>query len=126
MDVDPEVQALAEKLFELAREGDAAALGAYVEAGVPVNLTNAKGDTLLMLAAYHVRPDAVRRLLDLGADPDRVNDRGQTALASAIVRNSGEIVRALLDAGADPSAGNRTAAEIAEFFDLDEMKAQGG
>ncbi len=119
--VDPEAQALAEKIFELARDGDAARLGAYIEAGVPVNLTNSKGDTLLILAAYHVRPDAVRRLIDLGADPDRVNDRGQTALASAVVRGSAEIVRALLDAGADPSAGNRTAAEIAQFFELDEM-----
>ena len=123
MDVDPDVQALAEKLFEFAREGETAQLAAYIEAGVPVNLTNSKGDTLLILAAFYVRPDAVRTLIDHGADPDRVNDRGQTALASAIVRNSSEIVRALLEAGADPSAGTRTAAEIAAFFDLEEMPA---
>jgi ankyrin repeat protein len=50
----------------LARSGDADALAAYIDAGVPVNLTNDKGDTLLMLAAYHgheaaVRPEAYRQ-----------------------------------------------------------------
>ncbi|MCW2550084.1 MAG: ankyrin-like protein [Mycobacterium sp.] len=120
---DPAVQELAEKLFNAAREGDAALLASYVDQGVPVNLTNGKGDTLLILAAYHTHPEAVRVLLERQADTDRVNDNGQTALGAAIVRNSAEIVTALLDAGADPAAGHRSAAEIARFFELDEMLA---
>ena len=121
--IDPDVQALAEKVFTLAREGDAALLQAYIDEGVPANLTNGKGDTLLILAAYHEHLDSVRVLLGRGADPDRVNDNGQTALGSAVVRKAGDIVTALLDAGADPDAGHQSAPDIARFFALDEMLA---
>jgi hypothetical protein len=55
----PEMLELAAKVFNLAREGDTAALAAYVDAGVPVNLCNDKGDTLIMLAAYHGHPQTV-------------------------------------------------------------------
>ena len=38
--IDPEVVELAGKVFDLARGGDAAALAAYLDAGVPADLTN--------------------------------------------------------------------------------------
>lgn len=76
--MDPELIELATKVFDLARSGDAATLTAYLEAGVPANLTNDRGDTLLMLAAYHGHLEAVSALLDHGADPNRPNDKGQT------------------------------------------------
>lgn len=56
---DPEVVELATKIFDLARQGQAEALVAYVDAGVPANLTNDRGDSLVMLAAYHGHADAV-------------------------------------------------------------------
>ena len=49
--LDTEVLDLASRLFDWARSGDAATLAAYVDAGVPVNLTNTNGDTLVMLAS---------------------------------------------------------------------------
>lgn len=110
--------------FDLAREGQAAQLADHVDSGLPVNLTNCVGDTLLILAAYHSHPETVRALLERGADHARVNDRGQTALGAAVFRQSGEIVRALLDAGADPDLGPRSAREVAAFFGLDEMTRQ--
>ena len=67
-EIDPDIQAIAEKVFGFARGGQAAELDAYVDAGVPVNLTNGKGDTLLILAAYHEHLEAVRVLLAHGAD----------------------------------------------------------
>ena len=43
-----EVLDLASRIFDMARSGDAATLAAYLDAGVPVNLTNTNGDTLVM------------------------------------------------------------------------------
>jgi uncharacterized protein len=121
--IDPEVVELAGLVFGLARSGRTDELVAYVDAGVPANLTNHKGDTLLILAAYHDRPTTVAALLARGADHARANDRGQTALAAAVFRRSAEAVRALLDAGADPDAGGRSARATAAFFGLPEMTA---
>jgi uncharacterized protein len=109
--------------FELARNGDTGQLSEYVDAGLPVNLTNGAGDSLLILAAYHTHLETVRALLDRGADTGRVNDRGQTALGAAVFRRSEPIVRALLAAGADPTAGPKSAVDVAEFFELDDMAA---
>jgi uncharacterized protein len=110
-------------LLDHAREGRASELAAAIERGVPVNLTSASGDSLLILAAYHDHPATVRMLLEHGADPDRVNDRGQTALGAAVFRRSRESATHLLGHGADPDAGTRSAMEIATFFELQEMAA---
>jgi ankyrin repeat protein len=109
--------------FDLARHGETARLAEYVDAGLPVNLTNAAGDSLLILAAYHTHLETVRALLERGADTGRVNDRGQTALAAAVFRRSEPIVTALLEAGADPAAGPKSALDVATFFELDDMVA---
>ena len=119
--IDPGVIELAGRVFELARAGSTEELAAYVDAGVPVNLTNDKGDTLLILAAYHGHPETVAALLARGADPARVNDRGQTALGAATFRRTRESVVALLAVGADPTAGGQSALAVAQFFDLPEM-----
>jgi ankyrin repeat protein len=119
--IDPGVIELAGRVFDLARGGHTEELTAYVDAGVPVNLTNDKGDTLLLLAAYHGHPETVAALLDRGADHGRANDRGQTALAAAVFRQSGEAVTRLLDAGADPDAGGPSARATAVFFELSAM-----
>lgn len=121
--LDPETLAFAHSLFELAREGQTAQLADYVDAGLSPDLTNDKGDTLLILAAYHQHEDTVRALLARGADHGRTNDRGQTALGSAVFRQSADTVGALLDAGADPHAGGPSAVELARFFELPEMIA---
>jgi ankyrin repeat protein len=118
---DPEVLQLAAKVFDLARQGGTPTLAAYVDAGVPANLTNDRGDSLLMLAAYHGHAEAVTALLDRGADPDRVNDRGQTPLAGAVFKGEDAVIRALLDGGADPAAGTPSAIETAQMFDKKDL-----
>ncbi|WP_373282370.1 ankyrin repeat domain-containing protein [Microtetraspora niveoalba] len=119
MEPDPELEEFATKLFGLARAGDTAALCAYVDAGVPVNLSNDKGDTLLMLAAYHGHADTVRALVERGADPGRANDRGQTPLAGAVFKKELDVVDVLVRAGADPRAGTPSAIDTARMFGLD-------
>lgn len=115
--------ALLRSMFDLARTGDTGRLAEAIDAGIPVNLTNGSGDSLLILAAYHGHPDTVQALLERGADTGRVNDRGQTALGAAVFRCSERIVGLLLDAGADPALGPRSALDVARFFALPDMLA---
>jgi len=120
---DSEMLQFAAKVFNLARQGDAGTLAAYVDAGVPANLCNDKGDTLVMLAAYHGHRQAVSALLERGADPDRPNDRGQTPLAGAVFKGERAVIDALLDGGADPAAGIPSAVATAQMFGLDDLVA---
>ncbi|MFE5112394.1 ankyrin repeat domain-containing protein [Streptomyces sp. NPDC056663] len=113
---DPEVVELATQVFDLARRGETETLAAYVDAGVPANLTNDRGDSLLMLAAYHGHAEAVTALVGRGADPDRANDRGQTPLAGAVFKGEDAVIEALLAAGADPAAGTPSALDTARMF----------
>ena len=108
-------------VFDLARDGETQKLNALLDQGLPVNLTDAKGDTLLILGAYREQLEIVQLLIQRGADLDRMNDRGQTALVSAVFRNHEPIVRCLLEAGADASLGSQTPQAVAEFFDLPQM-----
>ena len=119
--MDDETLALARQLFDLAREGQADELARYVDAGVPVDLTNDTGDTLLLLRAYVPSPPTVRALLARGADLDPVDERSQTPVAAAAFRSSAEAVEALLAAGADPHLGSPDAVATAQSFDLPDM-----
>jgi ankyrin repeat protein len=118
---DPEVVELATKIFDLARQGQTEALVAYIDAGVPADLTNDRGDSLVMLAAYHGHADAVRALLARGADGDRVNDRGQTPLAGAVFKGAQDVIQALLADGANPAAGMPSAVDTARMFGKTEL-----
>ncbi|MFJ8885892.1 ankyrin repeat domain-containing protein [Streptomyces sp. NPDC102402] len=118
---DPEVIELAAKVFDLARRGESDTLAAYVDAGVPANLTNDRGDSLLMLAAYHGHAPAVAALAGRGADPDRANDRGQTPLAGAVFKGERDVIDVLLAAGADPAAGTPSALDTARMFGKDDL-----
>jgi uncharacterized protein len=120
---DAETIAFAHMLFDLARDGEAERLAEYLAAGLSPNLTNDKGDTLLILAAYRGHAETVRALVEYGADVTRANDRGQTALAAAVFKQSEPTVRILLDAGADPDDGAPSARATAQFFDLPQMSA---
>ncbi|MCL2534177.1 MAG: ankyrin repeat domain-containing protein [Nocardiaceae bacterium] len=113
---DADVQELAGRLFDMARAGDATTLAHYVDAGVPVNLTNDSGDTLVMLAAYHGHADTVGALVERGADVNRANDRGQTPLAGAVFKGEDAVVAALVAAGADAAAGQPSALDAARMF----------
>jgi uncharacterized protein len=122
--LDSEVLDLASRIFDMARNGDAATLAAYLDAGVPATLTNTNGDTLVMLASYYGHESAVAALIARGADVDRHNSRGQTPLAGAVFKNETTIMELLLGAGADPLAGSPSALETARFFGKDEIAQQ--
>jgi ankyrin repeat protein len=122
--MDSRLVTIAHACFDFARAGDTERLRGYVEHGVPANLTDAAGNTLLMLAAYQGHAKTVSALVDLGADPDRTNDRGQSPLAGAIFKGEDDVVAALLAAQADPDVGTPSARATAEMFDRGELLHQ--
>lgn len=120
---DDETLALAHALFDAAREGNSAVLGSYLAAGAPATLTNASGDSLVMLAAYHGHAGTVRLILDHGGDANLANDRGQTPLAGAVFKGYTDVARELLEAGANPDAGTPSARAAAQMFARAEILA---
>nr|WP_232805541.1 ankyrin repeat domain-containing protein [Glycomyces xiaoerkulensis] len=119
MSDEEDFRQIAEAAFDLARTGRTERLMRFVEAGLPVDLVNGSGDSLLMLAAYHGHADTVRALIGAGADVDRRNDRDQSPLAGAVFKDFGAVAAALLEAGADPDAGTPSARQTAAMFDRD-------
>ena len=109
-------------MFDLARAGRSEELLSLIDQGIPVNLTNSKGDSLLILASYNDHADLVRGLLERGVDVDRMNDRGQTALSCAVFRQNEEITAALLQAGADVELGPQNAYAVIDMFGLENMR----
>ena len=61
--LDAELQVLA---LECARSGESELLASMLKAGMPVNLSDARENSLLMLAAYHGWEETVRQLLGFG------------------------------------------------------------
>lgn len=110
---------------DLARAGEAAALSARIANGLSANACDEKGNTLLMLAAYHGKTDTVKVLLKAGADPDGRNAKGQTPLGGVAFKGYTEIAKLLLDAGADPEAdqGGSKPADLAVTFGRHEILA---
>jgi ankyrin repeat protein len=112
-------------MFDLARQGSLELLP-YIQAGLPPNLTNNRGDTLLMLAAYHGHTELVKALLTVPtenmriqhppSDPNVLNGRGQSILAGAVFKGHEEVIKVLVQYGADPLAGQPNAEDSAKMF----------
>ncbi|HCN23026.1 MAG TPA: hypothetical protein DIT15_12440, partial [Arthrobacter bacterium] len=98
-------------------------LRTYLDAGAPATMTNAAGDSLLMLAAYHGHAETVQLILAHGGEANTANDRGQTPLAGAAFKGYTDVSRVLLDAGADPDAGTPSARAAAQMFARAEILA---
>ncbi len=111
----PEVIAFATRMYDAARAGDLPIFEQALPAGLPANMTNDKGDTLLMLSTYHGHLLLSSLLLRHGADPNRLNDRGQSPLAGAVFKDETEIVDLLLEAGADVDLGRPSAWEVGDI-----------
>jgi len=116
---------LPEAAAELARQGKTAELSALLKDGLEVNLRDAKGNTLLMLASYHGKAETVVMLLKARAAVDLRNDKGQTPLGGVAFKGYVDIATLLLDAGADPVAdqGGSTPADFATLAGKTEILA---
>lgn len=120
MEREVDLVTLARTAFQHARAGETERMAELLRAGLPVNLCNERGDTLLMLASYHGNLNITRLLLEQRADPERANDRGQTPLAGAAFKGDAVAARLLLDFGArvdGKSPEGKTALMFAAMFD---------
>ncbi|WP_155912090.1 ankyrin repeat domain-containing protein [Methylobacterium sp. 77] len=123
-ELDAETLAFAGRVFQYARMGHADELADLFAQGLPANLINDKGDSLLMLAAYNGQAETARVILDHGGDPELSNDRGQTPLAGAAFKGDMTIVHLLLEKGADVDGvgtGTRTPLMTSAMFNRTEM-----
>ncbi len=123
-ELDADTLAFAGRVFQYARMGHAGDLADLFGQGLPANLRNDKGDSLLMLAAYNGQAETARVILEAGGDPELANDRGQTPLAGAAFKGDAAIAKLLLDHGARVDGigdGTRTALMTAAMFDRTEM-----
>jgi ankyrin repeat protein len=110
--------------LDLARTGETDLLESMVRAGLPVNLEDHSGNTLLMLACYHDHLETARMLTANGAEVDRRNRRGQTPLGGVAFKGFPEIARLLLEHGAAVDADNgngMTPLMFAEMFGRTEV-----
>jgi ankyrin repeat protein len=122
--MDAETLEFARQVFELVRSGEAPRLRGLLEKGLPPNMRNSRGDSMLMLASYLGHHDAARALLDHKADPAQRNDMGLAPLSGAAYKGDLEMVRLLLTHGADPEAvspDGKSALMMAAMFDRVEV-----
>lgn len=113
---EEQTQAVVALAMDLARAGRGDELQEFVQRGLPVDVQDAEGNSLLMLAAYRGHLQTVRTLLALGANVNLRNGRDQTPIAGALFKGEDDIVRELLAAGADLDAGTPSARQAAELF----------
>ena len=95
--------------------GSASMLARLLAAGADANRAQPEGETAVMTAARTGRVEAVRILLDHGADVDAAEQwRGQTALMWAAAEGHTAAVRELIARGADVDARSGTRRNGAE------------
>jgi len=89
--------------FTAAEKGDVKELKKLLKEINP-NIRNKDGETPLHIVAGRSHPEAVKLLLDHGADPNAQNKEGKTPLHYAAERCDVDVVKLLLQYGADPNA----------------------
>ncbi|MBO1256062.1 ankyrin repeat domain-containing protein [Alteromonas sp. 5E99-2] len=110
--------------FDAARQGDIPTLSAFYDAGLSPDVTDKKGYSALILAAYHGETEAVNYLLkQTDANPCQKDNSGNTALMGAIFKGNFGAIKALIQADCDVDQKNengQTAAMFATLFNRTE------
>jgi ankyrin repeat protein len=88
-------------LHYAASKGHTAMMRLLIENDAHIDAESPNGTTPLMMAAYYASPNAVKLVLEEGADPLLRNQDGQTALDMALVKDkklSAQYIRAFIEA----------------------------
>jgi hypothetical protein len=106
-----EVATAGRKLTGAVERGAVGTVARLLAGGAPADAVTGDGRTLLLIAAGHADPSAVRLLLTAGADPERPASEdpcgapgGELPLCAAALEGHAETVRALLAGGARPGS----------------------
>ncbi len=95
------------RLHDAARAGDVPAIGRLLADGLAIDAQDSDGRTPVMVATLAHRTDAVRALVDAGADVDIRDNRLDNVFLYAGAEGLLDILRIANDAGADPALTNR-------------------
>jgi Ankyrin repeats (3 copies) len=87
-------------LHRAAEFGDIPGLQTSLDEQVDIDSRDADGRTALMLATLHGQINAVKLLLEHGADPNIADEHGTTPLRAAVDSNQSAIIAALKHVGA--------------------------
>ena len=98
----PAGAATLDDVINAAKLGDAAEIAQEVSRGLDPNITDANGNTLLIIAAREDQPRVVEALLKYRVKINARNPVGDTALMLAALRGNTRVVELLLQAGAAP------------------------
>jgi len=117
-------QELKNYFFAAARVNDVSVLEEFIRAGFPVDVSNGKGYTALMIATYHGNTEVFDYLVSQDANTCAADNKGNTALMAAIFRGEFLLAKKLISFECDPEhknkAGNR-ASEFAEVFGREQI-----
>lgn len=123
---EEQTRRVVELAMDLARGGQTEELTEFFDHGLPVDVRDKDGNTLLMLAAYHGHASTVTALVGRGADVDLRNNNDQAPVAGALFKGEDAVVAALVEAGADLDAGTPNARATAEMFGRKDLLPGGG
>jgi hypothetical protein len=90
-------------MIEAARDGDIAGIRDAMMSGIPADDGGIDFVPAIVVATDYNHLDAVKYLLERGANPNRKARDGRTALAVAAQAGRSNIATVLLDKGADPN-----------------------
>ncbi|GBQ05348.1 ankyrin repeat domain-containing protein [Saccharibacter floricola] len=110
--------------IDAARSGECSLLKQFLDAGMPINCTDSRGYTPLIVATYNEQIEAARLLLEHGADPNEIDEKGATALSGVAFKGFEDIATLLIDKGAvvdKPNHAGRTPLMFAVMFGRENM-----
>ncbi|WP_045483846.1 ankyrin repeat domain-containing protein [Vibrio owensii] len=116
--LEEEYQSLVELFFDAARIGNNEVVDTFVSQGFPIDQRNTQSYTALMVAAYQGHREAVRLLLDSGANPCLQDKRGNTALMGALIKREIGIAKDLYQADCSPELRNKAGLNLKEFAEI--------
>jgi uncharacterized protein len=103
-------------MFDACRRGDLEEVRSlYATDPDLIHLTDVKGFTPLIIAAYNNHSDTTEFLLEKGADADAQDNAGNTALMGVSFKGYTHIAVQLLEAGADVNLRNGNSAPALTF-----------